>query len=275
MYLNLLEFLFIFFLKFDIFGDCCNLNENKSNNNLKNNSNDNLKNKNNDDKNNNQDDKKDKKEVKNVILLTTGALNPVHKGHIMSLKLAQDYLENKGFVVEKIYLSPSSDIYLNNKKKSGKIDYFYNFEDRFKMCQLAVEDFKKENNGNRYNIEVSDWEGKQSNFVDFPDVIKHFEKDIKNKDKLVFYICGSDHYNNNVKHSNLDNIIVIKRNTDIVSLENKKNHFTIVDNDNSDFSSTKARNLIKKINNNEDVDNNKKELEKYLYKSVIDCIFSK
>jgi len=250
-------FILLKLININIFGDCSNFNKNNSKNN------NNLKNENNDGKNNNRDDKKD---IKNVILLTTGALNPVHKGHIMSLKLAQDYLENKGFVVEKIYLSPSSDIYLNNKKNDGKIDYFYKFEDRLKMCQLAVEDFKKENNNNKYNIEVTDWEGKQSKFVDFPDVIKHFQN--KNKDNIVFYICGSDHYN----YVNLDNIIVIKRNNDIVNLKNNKNNFVVEDNSNSDFSSTKAREIIKKINNNEDVDYNKKELEKYLYKSVIEYI---
>jgi len=253
---------FIFFnlINLYIFGGCCNKNNYKKNN-IGNN-------KNSDDKKNNQDDKKDKKDIKNAILLTTGALNPVHKGHINNLKLAQDYLENKGFVVEKIYLSPSSDIYLNNKKNSGKIDYFYNFDDRLKMCRLAVEDFKKENNDNKYNIEVSDWEGKQPTFIDFPGVVEHFEKDINNKDKIVFYICGSDHY----KYVDLDNIIVIKRNNDIVNLKNNKNNFIVEDNSNSDFSSTKARNIINKIKDKKDVDKNKKLLEKYLYSSVIDYI---
>ena len=256
---------FIFFnlINLYIFGCCCSKNNNKNNNIVNN--------ENNNNKNNNQDDKKDKKDVKNVILLTTGALNPVHKGHINSLKLAQDCLESKGFVVEKIYLSPSSDIYLAGKLKNKKIDYFYKFEDRLKMCRLAVEDFRKENkDNNKYNIEVSDWEGKQYNFVDFPDVIKHFEKDINNKDKLVFYICGSDHY----KYVDLDNVVVIKRNTDIVKLKNKKNHFTIVDNDNSDFSSTRAREIITKIKNNEDVVGNTKLLERYLYSSVIGFILN-
>ena len=249
---------FIFFnlINLYIFGCCCNENNNKNNNigNIK----------------NSYD--KDKKDVKNVILLTTGALNPVHKGHINSLKLAQDYLENKGFVVEKIYLSPSSDIYLNDKQNRGKIDCFYKFEYRLKMCQLAVEDFKKENKDNeKYNIEVSDWEGKQSTFVDFPNVVEHFQN--KNKDKLVFYICGSDHYGN-VKNTNLENVVVIKRDTDIVSLENKKKHFIIVDNSNSDFSSTRAREIIKKIKDKENMDYNTKLLKIYLYSSVIGFILT-
>ena len=251
-------FIFFSLINLYIFGGCCNKNNNK-NNNIGNNENSYDK------------DKKDKKGVKNVILLTTGALNPVHKGHINSLKLAQDYLENKGFVVEKIYLSPSSDIYLNDKQNRGKIDCFYKFEYRLKMCQLAVEDFKKENNNEKYKIEVSDWEGKQSTFIDFSGVVNHFEKDINNKDKLVFYICGSDHYKN-VKNTNLENVVVIKRNTDIVSLENKKNHFIIVDNSNSDFSSTRAREIIKKIKDKENMDDNTKLLARYLYSSVIGFI---
>ena len=266
--MNIFKF-YIFFnlVNLYIFGGCCNLNKNKNNNNLSK--------ENNDDKNNNKDDKKneenkkDKKNKKNVILLTTGALNPVHKGHINSLKLAQDYLENNGFNVEKIYLSPSSDIYLKNKLNNGRIDYYYNFEDRLKMCKLAIDDFKKENDNNKYNIEVSDWEGRQPKFVDFPDVIKHFQNDIKNRNKIIFYICGSDHYNKNV---NLNNIVVIKRDEDIINLKNKDNNLIINDNSNSDFSSTKVRNIINKIKDDNDIDNNKKELEKYLYKSVIEYI---
>ena len=255
-------FIFFSLINLYIFGGCCNKN-NYKNNNICNNENSDNKNKN--------KNKKDKKEVKNVILLTTGALNPVHKGHINSLKLAQDCLESKGFVVEKLYLSPSSDIYLNSKKNSGKIDHYYNFKNRLKMCQLAVEDFKKENNNEKYKIEVSDWEGKQPCFVDFSGVVNHFEKDINNKDKLVFYICGSDHYKN-VKNTNLENVVVIKRDKEIVKLENNKNHFIVEDNDNSDFSSTKAREIITKIKNNENVVDNTKLLEKYLYSSVIGFI---
>ena len=137
------------------------------------------------------------------------------------------------------------------------------------MCKLAIDDFKKENDNNKYNIEVSDWEGRQPKFVDFPDVIKHFQNDIKNKNKIIFYICGSDHYNKNV---NLNNIVVIKRDEDIINLKNKDNNLIINDNSNSDFSSTKVRNIINKIKDDNDIDNNKKELEKYLYKSVIEYI---
>ena len=81
---------FIFFnlINLYIFGCCCNENNNKNNNigNIK----------------NSYD--KDKKDVKNVILLTTGALNPVHKGHINSLKLAQDYLEKYIYHHHQIYI---------------------------------------------------------------------------------------------------------------------------------------------------------------------------
>ena len=218
--------------------------------------------------NNNNKDNEDKKNKKKVILLNTGALNPVHKEHIINLKLAQDCLENHGFIVEKSYLSPSHDNYLNMKKKDNDIYFFYNFEDRLKMCNLALKDFKKEKNNDKYNIEISDWECKQQDFIDYPDVFKHFEDE--NKDKIVFYICGSDNYTH--VQSNIDNVVVIKRNNDTVNLRKNKNHFIVNDNNNADFSSTKARNLIKNIENNNEVDKNKKDLEKYLYPSVIDYI---
>ena len=140
------------------------------------------------------------------------------------------------------------------------------------MCKLAINDFRNENKGNKkYNIEVSDWEGMQNKFVDFPYVFKHFQDN--NKDKLVFYVCGSDHYNNNVSGSDVNNVVVVKRSEDIISEKNNKNStYVVVDNSDSDFSSTKARNIIKEIKNNNDVKNNNKKLEKYLYKSVIKYI---
>ena len=134
-----------------IFAGCCRVNNDKNNNKFKK--------ENNGGKENNIDKSKGKKNKKNVILLTTGALNPIHKGHINMLKLAQDCLEKKGFKVDKIYLSPSSDIYLEDKKNRNGVDYYYEFKYRLAMCKLAINDFKNENKRNKkYNIEVSDWE---------------------------------------------------------------------------------------------------------------------
>ena len=252
-----------------IFADCCRVNNDKNNNKFKKENNGGKEN--NIDKSkgkeNNIDKSKGKKNKKNVILLTTGALNPIHKGHINMLKLAQDCLESKGFKVDKIYLSPSSDIYLEDKKNRNGVDYYYEFKYRLAMCKLAINDFKNENKGNeKYNIEVSDWEGMQDTFVDYPYVFKHFQDN--NKDKLVFYVCGSDHYNNNVSGFEVKNVVVVKRSEDIISEKNNKNStYIVVDNSNSDFISTKVRNIIKKIKKN-----NIKKLKKYLYKSVIKYI---
>ena len=53
---------------------------------------------------------------KKIVLLTTGALNPIHIGHLNTLKIVEDNLINKGYEILYCSISTSSDYYLNEKK---------------------------------------------------------------------------------------------------------------------------------------------------------------
>ena len=55
------------------------------------------------------------------VLLTTGALNPIHRGHVAMFDRARDALEAEyGLDVVGGFLSPSHDTYLSGKFLSGK-----------------------------------------------------------------------------------------------------------------------------------------------------------
>ncbi|MBI5516794.1 MAG: NAD(+) synthase [Deltaproteobacteria bacterium] len=50
-----------------------------------------------------------------VVLVSTGAFCPVHRGHLSMLERAREALEARGFAVLGGYLSPSHDLYVNMK----------------------------------------------------------------------------------------------------------------------------------------------------------------
>jgi len=50
-----------------------------------------------------------------VVLLTTGAFNPVHSGHVQLMESARAELEARGYFVAGGYLSPSHDSYVSTK----------------------------------------------------------------------------------------------------------------------------------------------------------------
>ena len=62
-----------------------------------------------------------------IVLLTTGALNPIHIGHLKMLKIAQDNLEKKGFEILCTFISPSSDSYLEYKKYYSPNFFYFPF----------------------------------------------------------------------------------------------------------------------------------------------------
>jgi nicotinic acid mononucleotide adenylyltransferase len=113
-----------------------------------------------------------------ALLIVTGALNPVHNGHMQMLKYAHMVLSGI-YVCMRHILSPSHDEYVDTKP--GALPFVV-------RAQLArtIND-----------VTVNTWEGTQDHFVDYPDVITHFEEDITDAD--VYYIVGADHFHNHVK----------------------------------------------------------------------------
>ena len=92
---------------------------------------------------------------KKIVLLTTGALNPIHIGHLNTLKIAEDNLINKGYEILYCSISTSSDDYLNEKKIGFKILFtFFPFELRLEMLKLTIKEYYNNGNNKKYNITI-------------------------------------------------------------------------------------------------------------------------
>ena len=87
-----------------------------------------------------------------VVLLMSGAFNPIHKQHIGTLEIAKKEIEAKDSTIKVVagYLSPSSDFYVQKKLKDEAI----NADHRIKMIKLALEKSDW--------IDVGEWEIKAS-----------------------------------------------------------------------------------------------------------------
>jgi endonuclease/exonuclease/phosphatase family metal-dependent hydrolase/nicotinic acid mononucleotide adenylyltransferase len=134
-----------------------------------------------------------------AVLLLTGALNPVHNGHLEMLAFARSELQGIYSCVRPV-LSPSHDDYVGTKEGARP------FADRVQFAR-AVE-----------GVTVSEWEGRQAHFVDYPEVLAHFEATEVDAD--VFYIVGEDHYHAHVKttmHNNTNVIVAPRTSQDISS----------------------------------------------------------
>ncbi|CAF1346389.1 unnamed protein product [Rotaria sordida] len=73
----------------------------------------------------------------NVVLIETGALNPVHRNHISNMIKTKQYLERvHGFNVIGGYLSPTHDEYVRGKLGEELISG----QHRIEICQKAIEE---------------------------------------------------------------------------------------------------------------------------------------
>ena len=185
---------------------------------------------------------------KTAVVLTTGAMNPVHKGHISLINQAKLRLYDAGYEVVGVWLSPSQDSYLQEKAlRLETIGLSAPF--RVEVTKRTVAKYPL--------FDVGLWESSQlSHFVDFPEVClslkKHIEKEFGTTyGKItVFYACGTDH----AKKFNLYNgshewggVVVVPRDDDKGGTENIKNKVYIAPPSRPDiasFSSTKIREAI-------------------------------
>jgi len=123
------------------------------------------------------------------VLLTTGALNPVHRGHIAMFDRARDALESEhGFDVVGGFLSPSHDAYLSGKHRDSG---FFLADLRLAMCAAATVDHPL--------LAVASWESSVSGaWPDFPVVTATLEHVLAERfpgeDIVVIYLCGQDHF---------------------------------------------------------------------------------
>ncbi|CAN1557504.1 NadD Nicotinic acid mononucleotide adenylyltransferase [Mycobacteriaceae bacterium] len=124
------------------------------------------------------------------VLLTTGALNPIHRGHVAMFDRARDVLESEyGIDVVGGFLSPSHDTYLSGKH--GDPRKFFPAAQRLALCAAATEDHPF--------LAVASWESSVSgHWPDFPEVTATLERVLDERFPGegigVIYLCGQDHF---------------------------------------------------------------------------------
>jgi nicotinic acid mononucleotide adenylyltransferase len=123
------------------------------------------------------------------VLLTTGALNPVHLGHVAMFERAKNCLESDhGLDVVGGYLSPSHDAYLSGKYGDSA---FFPASQRLALCAAATRDHPW--------LAVTSWESSVSGrWPDFPEVTARLEEVLADRfpeeEIQVIYLCGQDHF---------------------------------------------------------------------------------
>jgi hypothetical protein len=123
------------------------------------------------------------------VLLSTGALNPVHLGHVAMFDKAKEALESRfGFEVVGAFLSPSHDLYLDGKMREGPS---FSARQRLDMCAAATSDHPF--------LAVGAWESSAvGRWPDFPEVKAELEQALKHAfaedAPEVVYFCGADHF---------------------------------------------------------------------------------
>lgn len=175
------------------------------------------------------------------VLLTTGALNPVHLGHVAMFDRARDCLESEhGFDVVGGFLSPSHDAYLSGK--SGDLAFFPASQ-RLAMCVAATKDHPW--------LAVTSWESSASgSWPDFPEVTATLEDVLAERfpdaQIQVIYLCGQDHFGYAVT-SRLPGVAVVSRAGKSEQTDSARNIYAVpADGPFSQLSATRVREALAK-----------------------------
>ena len=100
--------------------------------------------------------------ARECILLSTGAMNPIHRGHVAMIHAAADRLRAAGYDVLRAYVSPSHDGYVQPKAR-GLSTLGLSAAFRLEVAQRAVADDPL--------VAVGAWEAQQpGHWPDFPQV---------------------------------------------------------------------------------------------------------
>ncbi len=127
-----------------------------------------------------------------AVLLTTGALNPFHNGHLDILERARRTVENQhGFTVLGGFISPSHELYVRGKCER-QAQFYFPTTIRVKLAQLACRDSDW--------IECGTWESSREGYwPDFPEVLSDLQRFLSEWPSTqglninVLYVCGLDH----------------------------------------------------------------------------------
>ena len=149
------------------------------------------------------------KTKENIILLTTGSYNPIHRMHLEILNIASKFiLSLNKYNVLCGFISPSADCYVKHKKPP-----LIPFNLRCKMVNTAINDFKLENKKNEnefLTIFLHPWEGSHDYFIDFPYVIEEIQSRLLEKKIKLIYVCGLDLFIN-CRYYFSQNVIAVDR----------------------------------------------------------------
>lgn len=177
--------------------------------------------------------------VSRIVLLSTGAFAPIHNGHIEMMEVAKKELESQGNKVVKAIFSPSNEQYTFGK---GVEFRRYPFLTRLELCKKAISSVPW--------MSCSDWEGKQKDFIDFPEVIEHFNSIYAPKGIKVVYLFGSDHlsFATTLRARRLYGVCLTRVSTEIPNSIASSEYLTFIKTKNnySEVSSTKIRDAYRK-----------------------------
>jgi nicotinic acid mononucleotide adenylyltransferase len=129
---------------------------------------------------------------KPLVLLGTGAFCPVHRHHIKMMEEARESMESNGYTVVGGFLSPSHDLYVENKFKRKGLKGFIPSVHRIEFIKESFVDSDW--------LEVDPWEATQSRFVDFSSVLHRLHLHLKDSFKnsfpdlsiRVMFVMGAD-----------------------------------------------------------------------------------
>jgi nicotinamide mononucleotide adenylyltransferase len=83
-----------------------------------------------------------KSDGENVVLISTGSMNPIHRSHISNMIKTKNYLENVYHLnVLGGFISPTHDQYVEGKLGNELIFGIH----RIEMCQKAIEEENQQN----------------------------------------------------------------------------------------------------------------------------------
>ncbi len=148
-----------------------------------------------------------KQNVKNpVVIISTGAYCPLHKGHVDNMVLAKEHLEFNNYNVVGGYLSPGHDNYMQEKLNEN----YLNIEERILWGNDLIKNFNW--------LQIDPWEGIFApGSVNFTTVVYRLKKYLQkfySKNVKIFYVCGADNarFVEPFSHSDIGCIVVNRPN---------------------------------------------------------------